>query len=149
MVTKQFKNIQKHFQSNGLVPREHGLTGHLPATTYSYEAVSDGVHFICAYAEIFGKPQPAARYGRATNPPIYLPASNNYKSVHSKYIEVCMAKDPHARFLKYKPFVSIWKRCLFMTPQMDVCAKFEMFCIRLRDAVNDEDKVKLTIDSLQ
>ena len=43
---KQLKNLQKHLKQNGAVPREHGFTDHLPATTYPYEIVCDTVHFI-------------------------------------------------------------------------------------------------------
>ena len=148
--TKQLKNLQKHLKANGPVPREHGLTGHVPATTYPFEVVNDAAHFIRNYAEVFGIPQPAARSGRANNPPIYLPANLNYKIVHSKYVEACQSKDPHMRFLAYKSFVGVWKRCLadivFMTPRTDVCATCEGFRTRLKDATCEEDKVKLTAD---
>lgn len=103
--TKQLKNIQKHLYENGPVPREHGLTSHSPATTYLYEVISDAVHFIRNHATIFGIPQPSAKSGRAEAPPIFLPASQNYKIVHAKYAEVCQSKDPQMRFLQYKSFV--------------------------------------------
>ena len=148
--SKILKNVQKYLQENGSVPREHGLTGHIPVTIYPYEIVCDAVHFICNYAEIFGISQLAARSGRADNPPIYLPAMQNFKIVHSKYVEACQTKDPHMRFLKYKSFVSMWKQCLpdivFMTPRSDVCATCEQFRIQIRDAVHEEEKVKLTTD---
>ena len=117
-------------------------------TTYPYEVVSDAVYFIRNHATIYGIPQPAARSGRAETPPIYLPASQNYKIVHAKYVEACQAKDPHFRFLQYKSFISVWKRCLpdivFMTPRFDVCAKCELFRFQLRDAVHENDKVKVS-----
>ena len=146
--TKQLKNLQKHLRENGPVPREHGLTSRVPVTTYPYEVVSDAVYFIRNHATIYGIPQPAARSGRAETPPIYLPASQNYKIVHAKYVEACQAKDPHFRFLQYKSFISVWKRCLpdivFMTPRFDVCAKCELFRFQLRDAVHENDKVKVS-----
>ena len=142
------KSLQKHLRANGPVPREHGLVGHMPATTYAFEVVSDAAHFIRNFAECYGIPQPAARSGRASNPPIYLPASLNYKIMHSKYAEVCQSKDTHVRFLAYKSFVNMWKRCLadivFMTPRTDVCAVCEGFQIQLKDATCEEEKVKLT-----
>ena len=54
--SKILKNLQKHLQENGPVPREHGLTGHTPATTYPYEIVCDAVRFVRNYAEIFRIP---------------------------------------------------------------------------------------------
>ena len=104
------------------MPREHGLLGHVPATTYPFDVVSDAAQFIKNFAEINGIPQPAARSGRAKNPPVYLPASLNYKIVHLKYVEACQLKDSHAKFLAYKTFVNVWKKCLpdiiFMTPRI-------------------------------
>ena len=75
----------------------------------------------------------------------------NFKIVHLKYVEACQTKDsPHMRFLKYKSFVSMWKQCLpdivFMTPRSDVCATCEQFHIQIKDAVHEEEKVKLTTD---
>ena len=147
MGTKQLKNLQKHFRENGPVPRQHGLTGHAPVTTYPYEIISEAIHFIRNHSGIFGIPQPAARSGRADNPPIYLPASQNYKIVHAKYVEACQENDPLMRFLKYKSFVNIWKQCLpdivFMTPRFDVCAKCEDFRFQLRDAICENAKIKV------
>lgn len=148
--TKHLKNLQKHLRENGPIPREHGLAGRAPATMYPYEVTYDAVRFIRNYAEIYGIPQPAARRGRADNPPIYLPASQNYTIVHSKYVEASLANDPQVKFLKYKSFTSVWKRCLpdivFMTPRSDVCATCEQFRIDIRDVISEEDKVKLSTE---
>ena len=114
------------------------------------EVTYDAVRFIHNYAEIYGIPQPTARWGRADNPPIYLPASQNYTIVHSKYVEASFANDPQVKFLKYKSFTSVWKRCLpdivFMTPRSDVCTTCEQFRIDIRDAISEEDEVKLSTD---
>ena len=111
---------------------------------YPYEATYDAVCFIHNYAEIDGIPQPAARQGGALNPPIYLPASQNYTIVHSKYVEASLANDPQIKILKYKSFTSVLKRCLpdivFMTPRSDVCATCKQFRIDIRDAISEEDK---------
>ena len=78
------------------------------------------------------------------------PCHAEFNIVHLKYVEACQTKDPHMRFLKYKSFVSMWKQCLpdivFMTPQSDVCATCEQFRIQIKDAVHEEEKVKLTTD---
>ena len=146
--SKQLKNLQHHLKLNGPVPREHGLLGHVPATTYPFDIVSDAAQFIKNFAEINGIPQPAARSGRAKNPPVYLPASLNYKIVHLKYVEACQLKDSHTNFLAYKTFVNVWKKCLpdiiFMTPRTDVCVYCEKFRVQLKTAVHEEEKVKVT-----
>lgn len=148
--TKHLKNLRKHLLDNGPVPRQHGLVGRTPQNTYPYEVTYDAVHFIRNYAELFGIPQPAARRGRADNPQIYLPASQNYTTVHSKYVEACLDKDPSVSYLKYKLFTSVWKRCLpdivFMTPRSDVSAICEEFRILIRDASCEDDKVKFSTE---
>ena len=144
MGTKQLKNLQKHFRENGPIPRQQG---HAPVTTYPYMIISGAIHFIRNHSGIFGIPQPAARSGRADNPPIYLPASQNYKIVHVKYVEACLEKDPRMRFLKYKSFVNVWKQCLpdivFMTPRFDVCARCEQFRFQLREATCENNKIRV------
>ena len=147
---KQLKNLQKHLKENGPVPRQHGLTGRVPATTHPFEVVHDAALFIRNFAEVHGLPQPAARSGRAQNPPIFLPASQNYKIVHSKYVEACIAKSPQLRFLPYKSFLNMWRRCLpdivFMTPRSDVCARCEQFRADVKAAFREEDKIKAMTD---
>ena len=105
--TKQLNNLVKHLRANGPVTREHGLVGHMPAITYLLEVISDAMHFIQNFAKCYGILQPAAWSGRASNPPIYLPASLNYKIVHSKYVEACQLKDTHIRYLAYNSFVNM------------------------------------------
>ena len=106
---KTSKNLQKHFRENGPIPWEHGLAGRAPATMYPYEVTYDAVRFIRNYAEVYGIPQPAARWGRADNLPIYL-HRRIYTIVHSKYVEASLANDPQVEFLKYKSFTSVWER---------------------------------------
>lgn len=71
-------------------------------------------------------------------------------TVHSKYVEVCLDKDPSVSYLKYKSFTSVWKRCLpdivFMTPWSGVCAICEEFRILIRDASCEDDKVKFSTE---
>ena len=145
---KHLKNLQKHLKDNGPKPREHGLVGRPPATTYPFDVVNDAVRFLKIFAEIHGIPQPAAPRGRANNPPIYLPASLNYKIVHSKYVEACQMKNPGIMLLALKTFVNVWKKCLpdvvFMTPRTDVCVYCENFRSKLKEAVAEEEKVKVT-----
>lgn len=75
---KVLKNLQKHLQEYGVIPREHGNKGHLPHNTFSFDTTRNMVDFIKNYGTIFGLPQPAALRGRAENAPIYLPASQGY-----------------------------------------------------------------------
>ena len=76
------RNIQEHMKQNGCVPRQHGNVGRLPANTIPFEATQQAVRFIHNFALVHGLPQPAAPRGRADTAPTYLPASENFHSVH-------------------------------------------------------------------
>lgn len=145
---KQLKNIAKHLKTNGLVPLTHGNHGKLPSRTYPFEVVQDVVQFITNHAEVHGLPQPSAKRGRADTPPIYLPASQNFKIVHQCYVKASLERDPARRVMEYRSFVDVWHKCIpevkFMTPRTDVCSKCEKFRQHIKDAISEEKKVSLT-----
>ena len=129
--TKQFKNLLKHLEENGPVPREHGNRTRRPHNALTFPVVKACVQFIKNHADEFGIPHPAPLHGRATDPPVFLPASHNFKTVHVKYVASCADIRP----VGYSSFRGIWHQCLpnikFMTPRTDVCDN----CERLRQAV--------------
>ena len=47
------------------------------------------------------------------------------------------------KFLAYKTFVNVWKKCLpdivFMTPRTDVCVHCENFCVQLKAVRKSKD----------
>ena len=101
--TKQLQNLRKHLQDNGPVPRQHGLTGSSPATTYPYEIIQDASHFLRNYAEVleFHSQQ------REEQSCEYSNLSPSFTELHHSAVEACMAKDSHTRYLKYKSFISV------------------------------------------
>ena len=142
---KVLKNLSKHLKDNGVVPREHGNKRRLPLNSFSFETVQNMVEFIRNYATVFGLPQPAARRGRASTAPVYLPASEGYNTVHHKYVEACTASGKQAA--KYHAFRQIWLQCVpdiqFMTPRSDVCHHCEEYRVLISKAVTEDDKLKL------
>ena len=74
---------------NGLVPRVHGNVGRKPRHTFDHVIIEGVVQFIKLYTEVRGMPQPAAPRGRSDTPPVYLPASQNFKTVHAQYVTAC------------------------------------------------------------
>ena len=137
---KVLKNLQKHLQEYGVIPREHGNMGRLPHNTFSFKTTRD---FIKNYATIFGLPQPAAQRGRAEIAPVYLPANQGYHIVHSKYVESCKAVGKVAA--KYHAFRQIWLLCVphiqFMTPRTDVCQTCEDFRVKIMNSVQEKQKL--------
>ena len=145
---KQLKSMLRHLKENGLVPIVHGNVGKTPATVYPFEVVLNCVQFLKNYAQINGLPQPSARRGRADAPPVYLPASQNYKIVHGSYVKASMECDPTQRVMQYRSFVDVWHKCIpeiqFMTPRTDVCSRCEKFRSDIKVATTEHEKVSIT-----
>ena len=80
---KYLKTIRAWYLRNGLVPRVHGNAEHRPPHAFDHVVIRAVVQM---YTEVHGLPQPAAPRGRAEVPPTYLPASQNFKTVHSQYV---------------------------------------------------------------
>ena len=79
---KAMKNLLKHFEKNGAVPRVHCNSVRKPHNALSFSVVEFVVKFINTHAIIFGLPHPAPLRGRdGTPPPVYLPARQNFKTV--------------------------------------------------------------------
>ena len=90
--------------------------------------------------------------------PTYLPASENFRSVHAKYVEACESGElagggvgtsathtSSQHVLKYRSFVSLWHTALpdirFMTPRTDVCHICEKHRERIKLSVSEEEKL--------
>ena len=64
---KRFKNLVAHFEQNGLVPRVHGNTKHLPANTTPLKNTKAVVSFIENFAAIHALPVPGRLPGQYTD----------------------------------------------------------------------------------
>lgn len=140
---KVFKNISKHISENGPVPREHGNLRRRPVNAFTFLEVKFCVDFVKTYADLHGLPYPAPTHGRAAKPPVYLPASESYKSMHKTYISV--SQEQSVRHTGKSTFISIWKACLphikFMDPRADVCSVCENCRAAVAAAVAEADKL--------
>jgi len=145
---KQFKSITKHLKDNGPVPMIHGNTGKVPKSTYPFEVTYEAIQFIKNFAEIHGLPQPSARCGRADIPPIYLPASYNYKIVHDIYVKSLMEMDASQRITQYRSFIDIWHKCIpeiqITSPRTDISAVCDEYRDKIKTAVLEYDKISFT-----
>ena len=97
--------------------------------------------FIKNFADTHGLPQPPL-CGRDSFPPVYLPPSMTYKSVHQQYVAVCQLEQ--TRSVAITLFNEIWHQCFpqikFMTPRTDVCQKCEDFRSQVSHAVTEDEK---------
>ena len=76
-------------------------------------------------------------------PPIFLPASGTYKSVHKEYVTSCTAAKYRAAGIEI--FCNIWHQCVphikFMSPRANVCDACEKCRRRVVEAVSEEEKL--------
>ena len=143
---KYLKAIRSWYLKNGLVPRVHGNVGRKPRHTFGHDIIEGVVQFIKLYTEVHGMPQPAAPRGRSDAPPIYLPASQNFKTVHAQYVAACTINS--SRHVGYSVFKSVWHQCMphvrFMTPRTDVCGVCEDMRHCIQSALTEDEKIAAT-----
>lgn len=73
------RSLKKHLRDKGVTPRVHGNKGKKPAHAHTRADILSVLSFIYQYAKVNGLPQPAPPRGRAGQPLLYLPASQNKK----------------------------------------------------------------------
>ena len=136
------RSLKKHLRNNGITPRIHGNKGRKPAHSHTRVDILKVLTFIHHYARINGLPQPAPPRGRAGQPLVYLPASQNKKIVYKDYECSCalMSEKP----VGYRSFRNIWRKCLpwicFMTPRTDVCYRCELHRLEVKSACDENEK---------
>ena len=139
---KEYRNLCTHLEENGPIPRVHGNSGRKPHHALRFEQVRFAVQFVHNHAQRYGIPHPAPLRGRAEDPPVFLPASQNFKAVHKLYVASC--QEVNIRSMAITAFRSVWHQCLpsvrFMTPRTDVCDRCERFRRQVASAVSEEEK---------
>lgn len=142
--------LKKHLRNNGISPRVHGNKGKKPAHAHTRVDILRVLSFIHSYAKVNGLPQPAPPRGRAGQPLLYLPASQNKKIVYSEYERTCASTSETA--VGYRSFRNIWRSCLpwirFMTPRTDVCYRCELHRGEVKSA-HTESELKRFSDRLE
>ena len=145
--SKRLKRYRSHLEKNGLVPLVHGNTGKRPHNVLEFVVVKYCVEYITRHAEVFGIPHPAPLRGRDDTPPIFLPASQTYKSVHADFCDCCHKEGK--KFVSLSTFRSIWHQTLphikFMTARMDVCPVCEDLRRNVMAAGSEEQKTTACI----
>ncbi|XP_048771609.1 uncharacterized protein LOC125677540 [Ostrea edulis] len=140
---KVFKNIAKHLDDHGAVPREHGNKGKKPVHALQFEEIQRAILFITNYAAEVGMPQPEAPRGSDGIPPIYLPSSDTKKAIHQRYNTSC--QETGVRALRISSFEDAWLKCVphikISKPRDDVCQRCECLRKQIIDAVTEEEKL--------
>lgn len=141
-------SLASHMNTNGLTPRVHGNKGKLPHHALKYDDVKRCVDFIRNYSEEYGIPQPEAPRGSDGIPPVFLPASDTKKQIHTKY-EKCLSEiNPVPRIVKLASFKDLWLKCIphikISKPRDDVCCICEKLRKKIADAVTEDEKMDAT-----
>ena len=126
MGTKQFNNLLKHIRQNDIAP-ESAATGPKAKTCNNLPVVQNLMTFLLNHFLKHGFPHPTPLHGRSRDgiPPVLLPASQTYMSVH----KLCISPRSGVCAVGYSSFRSVWHRCLphlpFITVRTDVCNQCE------------------------
>jgi hypothetical protein len=70
---RQLRNLTKHVNDFGVVPREHKLKRRRPSNAFKFDVIQNVVLFLTNFANEIGLPQPVPLSGGKNEPPIYLP----------------------------------------------------------------------------
>jgi hypothetical protein len=142
--SKALRNLQKHMDMHGTVPRVHGNTGRKPHHALKYDDVRYCVDWLIWYASVNGLPMPAAPRGQDGEAPIMLPSALTKKELHQIYLQRCI--EAGVRHLGLTSFKDVWKNCVphirIMTPKDDVCQKCEILRKKVADSVSEAEKLQ-------
>ena len=123
----RFKNLKTSFLKNGLAPRQHGNTKHLPANTLAYTDTENVVHYLTSYAEANAILLPGCIPGYKCSDVQLLPSSTTKRQVWLGYCACLQSSDSAtpARVVAYSTFCGIWQRILpqilVTKPMSDLC----------------------------
>ena len=106
---RTLKNLIRHVNLNGNIPRIHGNKRRKPVHALSFADIERAVSFIVHFSEENGLPQPAAPRGRDDTAPVYLPADMTKTMIHSMYAVSC--DEASVRVIKKSAFLGIWSQC--------------------------------------
>ncbi|XP_052778849.1 uncharacterized protein LOC128216328 [Mya arenaria] len=137
------KNLLKHVNENGNVPRCHGNQGRRPIHALTFQEIENVISFLKNVAIDEGLPMPAAPRGRAKDAPVFLHSSTTKMKMHKLYEKSCI--EAATKCIKYRTFCRLWHELCpnikIATPQEDVCVTCEMSRKGVADATTDDEKL--------
>lgn len=127
-IQKVLRNIAKHLNEKGDIPREHGNTGKYQTISLKYDEIRNAVTFILNYVGEVGMPQSEDPRGSDGIPTVYLPSSDSKKDIQKRYVASC--KESEFRALNVSSFQDIWLKCI---PHINLANLVMMFAIAVSD----------------
>lgn len=143
----RLENLRKHFQSVGLVTREHGNKRKLPHNCSSTQTVNDVKTFIHNYSEEFGLILPGRVPGFKRADVRLLPSSQSKASVWRQY-KIASEKGGKQPVC-YSKFVQLWNRLtpyiVFMKPMTDLCFTCQLNNNKILRSANRPEQEKTAL----
>ena len=126
---KRFRNLLKHYQSNGVSPRVHGNVKRRPWNAASFRDKERAVSFIKNYAEAHALPLPGRLPKFYDYSIMLLPSDVSKASVHREYVNATKKLEEESqkpvRSFGYREFCRVWSEVVpyirVMPPADDLC----------------------------
>ena len=147
MSATKYRNIAKHYNNNGLMPREHGNKGRLPANTTPFDSTNHVTSFIKGYARDNALPLPGRVQGHREDTCLVISSSETKKEIWVLYSDA----NQEAGFspVGYSLFLELWNTLLpwivVAKPSTDLCWTCQKFSETLAATPNmhDDDKAAM------
>ena len=144
MSDKRFKNICKHFDSEGLVERIHGNVRRLPSNTCTNVQIDDLVAFIDNVAQSHAMPLPGRMPNHRDSRVLLLPTDMTKASIYLKYVESCQRNQtsPVGRTKFHTVWSEVRAHVVTMRPADDLCMDCQTLCTSIRNSTHLPESVK-------
>lgn len=107
---KRYKNLCKHFDTQGFTPRRHGKTGKCAANAFSLSDERNVINFITNFADYNAMPLPGRMPKMKDYTVMMLPSDVTKSNLWRKYTQACV--DSSCKSVGLTKFKNIWKAYL-------------------------------------
>ncbi|SMN01906.1 hypothetical protein SPONL_198 [uncultured Candidatus Thioglobus sp.] len=148
---KRFEALQKHLDSDGLLPRVHGNVKRLPFNTRPPEDTFRTLGFIDNFSEIHGLPLPGRMPNHRDSDVVILPSDMSKSYVYRKYAEGCEKSGEYC--FSRRKFEELWQelRPYVVTnkPATDLCLTCQLNNDKISKgfALSEEDREQLHLSA--
>ena len=147
---KRYKNLVRHYEKHGLVPRMHGNVKRLPPNTVLLDRTKLIVRFISNFATVHALPLPGRLPGQFSDEKaLLLPSHMSKRYVYRQYKQVC--EESNDLPVSRRKFEDIWNGLLphisSMKPKTDLCHVCQENVMKIVRSINLPESEKT--DSLK
>ena len=137
-----FDSLQKHVQTNGIIPRNHSNKGRKAPHSFTFNEVRYATNNLLNYATRNGFPHPTGSRGGNPDPPVTMFRQKRWNP------QACRKNG--IRVLSLSSFKGVWLNCTphikVSTTRSDVCFLSEKQSNTIREPVTDAEKLDVTVN---